>query len=428
MNTLVTAKRRSTQQQASVKHRSLFLEGLEGRAVLAGNVWAAAIGGNLMIQGDAADNGLHLQTMSDGSVQLSGVNAGGSATTINGSSAPFVASDVQFLTRVALGNGNDNLTVDGQASASTTANANQQLLIQTGSGADTVSAKVANEANLHLLGSTTDDNISVNSTAADSSSPSNLAGGTNDGYLPDESGQGDHLDPNNPGGGGGSGDGGYYLPDDSDLGDHLDPNTNSDGNASNFRTLSSNSSSAGEDVNVDAAVEADVTAAIDDVGQSTASGIGTNADIDTVMTANLALSSALNSSANIGPSALLNTDQNLNGSIGGAAALNITGDNLFDEVGLFNNASLADIDTNLAAQIALANANNFGVAGNNVDSFFANLNSQSDVNAQAGINSSNNAAILGSLGANDLTPGSLNTNVNGNLNGAFTSRLGLPLG
>jgi hypothetical protein len=190
-----------------------------------------------------------------------------------------------------------------------------------------------------------------------------------------------------------------------------------------------NAASALDAAGISAALDANVNAAIDAAGQLTAGGIGLNTDLDSAMTANLALSSALNSASNVGTSSLLNTDQNLNGSIGGSAALNLAGDGVFDEIGLFNNSSLANIDADLAAQLALANANNFSVAANNVDDFFANLDSQNDLNAQAGINANTNAGVFGVMGDSAVSsPGSLNSNINGNLSNAFQSRLGLPLG
>ena len=416
----------------STTQRHLSLEGLEGRSVLAGDVFAATLGGNLLIQGDADANGIHIQNMNDGTVEVSGVEAGGSATTINGSSEPFVASDVHFLTRVELGSGDDSLTVDHEARASTesttgpgvVANANvgsnnglslserlsgllngvgrdvnisgqQKLLIHSGSGHDTVNAAVSDDVDVQHLGNVNDDvnedNVSVHSSSHVAANGSLTSGNSSVGDSEDDTSSSDNI--------------------------HLQTAASAD--SSSDLSLDQNG--------VDAALNTDLNVAIDQAGQATAGGIGTNADLDSVLTADLALSPALNSSGNVGSSSLLNTDQNINGSIGGAAALNLTGDTLFDEVGQFNNSSLANIDTALAAQIALANANSFGVSGNNVDNFLANLQGQNNLNAAANLNVDANLAA--SQGNFDLAPnGSLNTNVNANLNSAYQSRLGVPLG
>lgn len=422
MSTLVKSGR-TTKQTQSIKQtqatspRRLVLEGLERRAVLAGDVWAAQFGGNLMIHGDAEDNGVHLHTMADGTVAVSGMDAGGSPTLINGSEEPFVASNVRFLTRVHLGNGDDTLEVDAEASGDTAVESDntadvsadasativsrlrglvnggigaglngsagfqtrQHLLINTGSGHDTVDATVDADVDVHLAGNLRGDSISI-----ETLSDTNVAADVN-------------------------------VSTDADVDAAANLDVDLGGNAP--VDLSG----------VATALEADVNAGIDAAGQLTAGGIGLNTDLDTALTADLALNTALNSASNLGSSSLLNNDQNLNGSIGGAAALNLAGDQLFDEIGLFNGSSLANMDVDLAAQLALANANNFGLTANNVDDFFASLNGQNSVNANT--NANVDAGLLATLGNNDIAAnGSLNTNVNASLNNAYQSRLGVPLG
>jgi hypothetical protein len=427
MSTLVKTGRTTKQTQAkqATSQRRLFLEGLERRAVLAGDVWAAQVGGNLMTHGDAEDNGVHLQTMADGTVEVSGMDAGGSPTMINGSDEPFVATNVRFLTRVHLGNGDDTLQIDAEASGETevetdtaadvSADASativsrlrgianggvgaglngsagfqsrQHLLINTGNGHDTIDATVDADVDVHLAGNLSGDSVSIE-TATDADADVDAAANVNVSTDADV----------NVG---------------ADVGADLDVDLGGD---------------ASVDLNgVATALQADVNAEIDAAGQLTAGGIGLNTDLDTALTADLALNSALNSASNLGSSSLLNTHQNLNGSIGGAAALNLAGDQLFDEIGLFNGSSLANIDVDLAAQLALANANNFGLTANNVDDFFANLNGQNNANANA--NANVDAGLLATLGNNDIAAnGSLNTNVNATLNNAYQSRLGVPLG
>jgi hypothetical protein len=406
MSTSEKTKRPALKQLQPSSRRQLFLEGLERRAVLAGDVWAAQFGGNLMIHGDAEDNGIHLQTMADGTVQVSGMEAGGSPTTINGSDEPFVASNVRFLTRVHLGNGDDRLVIDHEANGGLRGalqgdagfQARQHLLINTGSGHDTVEAMVDADVVVHLAGNLRGDSISIETltedadheTTADTSVTANATEADVNAEADVEAGM--------------------------TIGDDMNVSTDADANVdANVAT------------DVAMALAANANAGIDAAGQLATGGIGMNTDLDTALTANLALNPALNSASNLGSSSLLNTDQNLNGSIGGAAALNLVGDTLFDEISLFNDSTLANIDAGLAAQLALANVNNFGLTANNVDDFFANLSGQN--NQAANANARINAGLLATLGNYDLAAnGSLNTNVNANLNSAYQSRLGVPLG
>ena len=424
-----TLKTKSLQPNTHKTQRRLFLEGLERRSVLAGDVWAAQIGSNLFVHGDSDDNGIHIQTMADGTVKVSGLDAGGSPTTINGDSEPFVASGVHSLTRVHLGAGDDLLQIDSEVSSETGAiagsdssgdasgdvsadpsatirgrlngllngigrslsnfQAREHLWINTGGGHDTVDATVPADLDVHVAGNLRGDEISIQTIAEADDSSDESAGTTslNAGATANLSG-----------------------------------NVAADAEANADVSL--------DVAGVDAAFDTNLNAALDAAGQLTAGGIGMNADLDSALIANLAFSPALNSASNLGTSSLLNSDQNLNGSIGGTAALNLAGDGLFDEVGLFNDSSLANIDADLAGQLALANANNFGVTANNVDDFFASLNGQNSLNANA--NAAIDAGLLNTLGSNDpFSSGlnsSLNTNVNQNLNSAFQSRLGVPLG
>src|SRR5262245_3790968 len=64
--------------------RRLMLEGLETRALLAGNVSASLIGGTLFIRGDNAGNGVHVIQVTDGLYAVTGLDQGGDATRING--------------------------------------------------------------------------------------------------------------------------------------------------------------------------------------------------------------------------------------------------------------------------------------------------------------------------------------------------------
>ena len=92
-----------------LRHRRLFVEGLEQRAMLAGNVTAAVRSGTLFIGGDSADNSVI--------IQQTGVNrftVTGAGTTINGSAAPFIALSVRNLD-VDLRGGDDTIGIGNDA-------------------------------------------------------------------------------------------------------------------------------------------------------------------------------------------------------------------------------------------------------------------------------------------------------------------------
>jgi hypothetical protein len=422
MSTLVHTRRMQKPNHAG--SRRLFLEGLENRSVLAGDVFAWAVGGHLMIQGDGDANGVHIQTMADGTVEVSGIEAGGSPTTINGSDEPFVSSNAHFLTRVHLGDGDDVLRINSETSAETDAGnsnvgnsngganssansnvgsmirervrdlltsfrsggignggnagggignvqADQQLLINMGRGNDTVDAEVGANVNVHLLGNLRGDSVSVRTTSADESGESpDLMAGVN--------------------------------ADSSQTG------LNADVDANATAAISS-------------ALNANLNAAVDAAANATLGGIGLNTDLDSNLVAALASNAALNSSSNLGTNSLLNnSDANLNGAIGGSAALNLAGDAVFDEFGLFNLASLANMNAQAAATTALSNASTFGLSTDAIDDYFAS--SQANANADIG--------VLGTLGSNDqMGNGSLNTNISSGFNSAFQARNGLvPIG
>lgn len=404
MSTLVNTRRLQKSNHAG--SRRLFLESHENRSVLAGDVFASMVGGHLMIQGDGDANGVHIQTMADGAVEVSGIEAGGSPTLINASSEPYVSTGAHFLTRVHLGDGDDVLRINAEASAETDAGnpngnnsnagedsaansnlgsmirervrdlltsfrsggngnvqADQQLLINMGRGNDTVDVEVGADVNVHLLGNLRGDSVSVQTISAD------------------ESGETSKL--------------------------------TAGGNAE--ANVESNAAAA-----ISSALNANLNAAVDAAANATLGGIGLNTDLDTNLVASLASNAALNSSSNLGTSSLLNNaDANLNGAIGGSAALNLAGDAVFDELALFNLASLANMNAQAAANTALSNANSFGLSSDDIDAFFA---SQANLRSDVG--------VLGSLGAGDqMGNGSLNTNLSSGFNSGFQARNGLvPLG
>jgi hypothetical protein len=472
------ASRRNSYKNGS---RRLFVEGLEHRQVLAGDVLATMIGGNLMIRGDAADNGLHLTMQTDGSIEVSGVEAGGSATTINGSAEPFVANNVRHLTRINLGAGDDALTIDTQVDTDTTASGSssdtsssatndpissatpgnsgdtsttdnsgpgnmsdhsggfmsrlgrlnalrnisdrflgsdftdrigsflnnvlqrQQMIINTGPGSDTVDAEVSSNVRVHLAGNSAGDDISIHTL--------------------------DDADPSMDGSAmSGASSAGASLGTGS--------NANADGGvsgmASRLAAVSANGAASVDGSGNLTALD-NVLANLDsnlasNVAANFGLGRGTSSDLDSALTSSLLFNPALNSASNIGPSALLNTDQNLNGSIGGAAAQNLIGDQSFDDIGLFNRVGLPNLSTTDAATLALMSANSFNMNANAVDDFFDDLAAQNQSDLNSTLNSQ--AGLASNFGFNDsLGNGALNSNINSSLSGNFQSPLAtLPMG
>jgi|GEM_PF-5441642 len=95
---------------ARLPRRRLFLEGLETRAMLAGNVTASVSGGTLFVTGDNADNNVVIQQT--GTDQFTVVGVTGSATTVNGKpeGIVFTGNGVRNF-EINLRGGNDTLGI-----------------------------------------------------------------------------------------------------------------------------------------------------------------------------------------------------------------------------------------------------------------------------------------------------------------------------
>src|SRR2546430_2527120 len=77
-------KKQKVGSGAGCGRRMLFVEQLEGRAMLAGIVTASVDGGgNLILRGDGADNGVVISQTGPGSYLVTGIDTTGGATTIN---------------------------------------------------------------------------------------------------------------------------------------------------------------------------------------------------------------------------------------------------------------------------------------------------------------------------------------------------------
>ena len=122
MSNKMTAARRSD-------HRRLFLEGLESRAMLAGNVTASVSGGSLILRGDSLGNDVAVTWIAPNRYQVTGVG-----TTINGG-AGFIASGVRNNIDIDLRGGDDTLTVTGSA-LPTGVDLGGSLLVRTQHGID----------------------------------------------------------------------------------------------------------------------------------------------------------------------------------------------------------------------------------------------------------------------------------------------------
>lgn len=89
---------------------NLRLENLENRNLMAGDVTVNVLGGNLVIVGDDAANGIELTSTAEaGQLIVSGLDAADEATTINGEDAPLVVDGVNRGVIIRMGQGDDLL-------------------------------------------------------------------------------------------------------------------------------------------------------------------------------------------------------------------------------------------------------------------------------------------------------------------------------
>ena len=127
----------------------LRVERLENRELMAGDVLAHVEGPMLIIWGDAADNGVTLTYSSaTQSYRVSGRDAGGSATTINGLDTSQPGNIVEFSgvnqVYVGLNGGNDDFEVGSAAAVDTVIE--KWLSIEMGAGDDVVRLGAAGNA------------------------------------------------------------------------------------------------------------------------------------------------------------------------------------------------------------------------------------------------------------------------------------------
>jgi hypothetical protein len=133
----------------SVRRKGLVLERLEGRQLLAGDVTAHVEGGMLILSGDDADNAITLTYESTTQkYQVTGRDAGGSPTTVNGLDTSLPENVVEFSgvrsVYVGLNGGNDDFDVGSPAAVDTVIR--KWLAIEMGDGDDTVTLGASGNA------------------------------------------------------------------------------------------------------------------------------------------------------------------------------------------------------------------------------------------------------------------------------------------
>ncbi len=121
-------------QRKERKEKRFQLERLESRLILAGNVHAAVVNGNLEITGDGAPNGVLVAQVNETTFLVRGLEAGGENTSIDGQ-ARRVFRDVTGDVKINTGGGADRILVGRAANGSVLP---KQLIIDSGKGNDRV--------------------------------------------------------------------------------------------------------------------------------------------------------------------------------------------------------------------------------------------------------------------------------------------------
>src|SRR6478752_3145867 len=94
--------------------RRCAFESLETRQMMAGDVTASIAHGMLKIKGDDLDNGITIAAgATAGTVVITGVTAGGSATTVNGGTTAVTLTGFTAGMKIDMEDGNDSVAVTG---------------------------------------------------------------------------------------------------------------------------------------------------------------------------------------------------------------------------------------------------------------------------------------------------------------------------
>jgi hypothetical protein len=149
-------------------------ESLENRWMMAGDVTAQIINGNLLIRGDTSDNIIAITSPATGSITITGTN-----TTVNTLSTPVTLTGFTGGIKMKMEEGNDSvtltsLTVDGKVKfkgeegddtfqTSGTNTFNDKLVVKMGEGDDTVTlpAGVTVTGKTKIKGGDGTDNITI---------------------------------------------------------------------------------------------------------------------------------------------------------------------------------------------------------------------------------------------------------------------------
>lgn len=121
--------------------RSLQLESLESRQLMAGNVTVNLVAGEAKVVGDGQANGVWIREISEGKYRVEGLPVAGVKTTVNGKAFADIFTRQDDL-RVFMGGGNDQLLIGNKDGAGTMTV--EDLTIDTGDGADYVALRNLN--------------------------------------------------------------------------------------------------------------------------------------------------------------------------------------------------------------------------------------------------------------------------------------------
>ncbi|WP_425618851.1 hypothetical protein NA78x_002567 [Anatilimnocola sp. NA78] len=368
------------------RSRQLSIEGLENRQVLAGDMLATMICGNAIVDGESANNAVPMESMADETVEVAPLNL-----------------DAEMAVEAEIGAPTERTMEHGSELGG-------RLAILQGLRSSVPASTI--EASM-------DADVRVNS----------LTDGPSRGDAPIEALEASGATNTADGELGAIKLG--TIVDGEVASDQVMLGVNSE--ISEINAAATNPIAIGDigfESNAEVLAEANLRTGNDELDID-ALGLGTNLDIDTAITANLLNDAALNSASNLGSSSLLNGDNNLNGSIGGNAALNLTGDRSFDDLAAFNQFGSANLSVADAANLALASSPQFNLTNQAADDFFTGLRSQNSLNSDANLNA--DASLFANLntqnGSQDsFVNGSLNTSFNAGSSSLSQSRLGsLPL-
>jgi hypothetical protein len=158
--------------------RKCKFESLETRQMMAGDVVAKTHAGTLFIKGDNLSNGITITSGTPNQVIITGINAGGSGTTVNGlTNTPVVINNVTKGMRVKMLGGNDvvtanNLTINGVTKINggvgldtvnlNSSDFNSSLKLKLGPGADVLNVTATDvQATAKITGGANFDDVTI---------------------------------------------------------------------------------------------------------------------------------------------------------------------------------------------------------------------------------------------------------------------------